>query len=197
MESFSLRNIVPASTDTTVVTFENTVVFATGRYVFAKFKHKNAITDENIPRYKIEKRNDASEKLLNIFTGLSTFSKSDIRTKDIIPITVMAYVRSNTVNSVESFLLAILYPTDDNTAPESNTTPRIDTVPSACPDKTVTTTPITDNAVNTYCIVVGFSPSMKIPQIIETIGIIEIIIDEKELVVICMPYVSKTKYKSG
>jgi len=187
IDTISLRKILPAITDTTVVIFENTVVFATGRCVFAKFRHKNAITDENTPRYNIAKVYVGLENDTKIAIGLLRFSTSEIKTKETIPITVIAYVRSKVENSDEIFRLEILYATDEITAPTSRITPCIVIIPSDFPEKTAIITPITESDANRYCRVTGFSPRTKMPQIIETIGIIEIITPENELVVIFIP----------
>lgn len=187
LETTSLRINAPAKTDTTVVRFEKTVVFATGKCVFAKLRHRKAITDENTPRYNIETVYEMFVKGLNILIGLFKFSIKEIKRKEIIPIKDIAYVRSKVENSVDIFLLEMLYPTDENTAPRSNITPGVVTIPSDFPKRTAITTPATESIAKIYCEIVGFSLSIKIPDIIETTGIIETITPEKELLVICMP----------
>ena len=56
----SFKNTTPAKTETTAQRFEKTTVLATGMWAAAKFKSKNAATDESTERYKTLAKNDRS-----------------------------------------------------------------------------------------------------------------------------------------
>ena len=86
----SPRNTTPAATETTVVILEKTVVFDTGKYVLAKFKSKNAITEDATPKYKIEAVYKGLAKWMTRFKGAVLFSTSEIKRKTKSPVNIIA-----------------------------------------------------------------------------------------------------------